>query len=210
MRRIWLTVAVTCFLVTLGLAVAVCLHMKEVACPSPAPVRQRRYSFPVAEGVRYRDYEQLGVDRFSFKRCRVEKRRRGAITFGAFNVLAVDELVVNFPAKRETRARDAGKTAENFAETFLRSQGFVTGRFSGLRINGLTVNRCSSNRVERVFTAALAESGLGKNEGLLLRDCVVSVPDGCTARVEQARLVLKPEPALVYKQDGVERRADIW
>lgn len=210
MRRIWLAVAVAGFFVTLGLAVAVCLHMKEVARTAPAPVRQKRYSVPVAEGVRYRDYEQLGVDRFTFKRCRVEKRRRGAITFGAFNVLAVDELVVNFPAKRETRAGEAGKTAEGFAEAFLRSQGFVAGRFSGLRINGLTVNRHGTNGVERVFSAAHAESGLGKGEGLLLRDCVVSVPEGCTARVDQARLVLKPEPALVYEQNGVERRTDIW
>ena len=209
MRRIWLAVAVTGFFVTLGLAVAVCLHMKEVARPSPAPVRQKRYSIPVAESVRYRDLDHLGVDRFTFKGCRIEKRRRGAITFGAFNVLVVERLTVNIPALSEKTGSPEKGGAEGFAERFLQSQGFAAGRFSGLRVDGLTVNRCSSNRVERIFTAALAESGFAKNEGLKLRECVVPAPDGSAARVVDARLVMEPELTLVYQQDGVERRVAV-
>ena len=209
MRKLWLALAVAGFVGTLGLAVAVCLHMKEVARPSPAAVRQKRYSIPVAEGVRYRDYEQLGVDRFTFKSCRIEKRRRGAITFGAFNVLVVEGLTLNIPALSGRTASPEKAGAEGFAERFLLSQGFAAGRFSGLRVDGLTVNRCFSNRVERVFTAELAESGFGKKEGLKLRGCVVPAPDGSATRVAEARLVMEPDLALVYQQDGAERRVAV-
>lgn len=209
MRRLWLALAVAGFLVTLGLAVAVCFSVKDVSRASPAPVRTKRYSVPVAEGVRYRDLEQLGVDRFTFKSCRIEKRRNGAITFGAFNVLVVEGLTVNVPAL-PGRAASPGKAgAEGFAERFLLSQGFAAGRFSGLRVDGLTVNRCFSNRVERVFTAALAESGFGKKEGLRLRECAVPAPDGSEARVAEARLVMEPDLTLVYQQNGAERRVAV-
>ena len=209
MRRLWLALAVAGFVVTLGLAVAVCFSLNDMSRASPAFVRLKRYSVPVAEGVRYRDLEHLGIDRFTFKSSRIEKRRSGAITFGAFNVLVVEGLTVNIPALSGSTAAPEKAGAEGFAEQFLQSRGFVGGRFSGLRVDGLTVNRCFSNRVERVFTAALAESGFGKKEGLKLRECVVPAPDGSEARVAEARLVMEPGLTLVYQQDGVERRVAV-
>lgn len=205
-RRLWLAVAAALFAATLGCVIGIRLIWRGGVRAPDAPFRQKAYSVPVAEGVRYRDHEHLGFDRFAFKSCRVEKRRSGAITFGAFNVLVVEELTVNVPAVPDMKVSSETGAAEGFAERFLLSQGFVAGRFSGLRVAGLTVNRCASNRVERVFTAELAESGFGKNEGLKLRECVVSAPDGRAARVREARLVMEPEPALVYQLDGAERR----
>ncbi len=208
MKRVGLLLAGIASLVLLGLAVGVCFRWAD-GVPAPAAgVRPKSYARLLAEGVRYRDTQHLGFDRFAFKSCRVEKRRKGAITFGAFNVLVVDGLVVNGPVVPEETERDGGKGAEVFAEAFLRSQGFSAGRFSGLRINGLTVNRCVSNRVECIFSAGLAESGMGQ-DGLRLHDCVVRAPDGSAARADHARLVLKPDPALVYTRDGVERRVGL-
>ena len=209
-RRLWLTVAAALFAAALGCAAGIRFVWKGGVRAPGSPVRQKAYSVPVAEGVRYRDLQHLGFDRFAFKSCRVEKRRSGAITFGAFNVLVVEGLTVNVPAAPEIKALPEKGGAEGFAEQFLLSQGFAAGRFSGLRVDGLTVNRCASNRVERVFTAALAESGFGKNEGLKLRECVVSAPDGSATPVREARLVMEPEPALVYLLGGAERRLAIW
>jgi hypothetical protein len=91
-------------------------------------------------------------------------------------------------------------------ETLLRSRGMGVGmgRVSGIRINGLMVNRCDdTNGVSFIFSAALAESGTGKEE-LRLQECAVCMPDGNKVRVNNARLILKPDPKLVYLKNGVE------
>ena len=174
------------------------------------PAKQKIFSRLIAEGMRYRDYQNIGVDRFSFKNCRIEKRRRGAITFGAFNVLVVDGLVLNLPGAASVPVESSDGSSfswmkgDGLGETLLRSQGMSVERLSGIRINGLTVNRCNNtNGVNFVFSAALAESEMGK-EGLQLQECEVCAPDGRKIRVNKARLILKPEPKLVYLKRGVE------
>ena len=207
--------AVIGFLVILCFSVAVCTRWKGWDGASSAAARQKTFFRPVAEGVRYRDCQNLGVDRFAFKSCHVEKRRNGAITFGAFNVLVVDELVLNLPVEASSVRGDAsvesslGWLKDNgLADALLRSQGLGRGRVSSLRINGLTVNRSGTNGVRFVFSAVKAESGTGK-DGLRLRECVVCAPDGGKARVNEARLVLKPEPTLVYIKGGIEQRIEL-
>jgi hypothetical protein len=174
------------------------------------PVRQKEYVRLIAEGVRYRDFKHFGLDCFSFDRCRVEKRRRGPVTFGAFNVLVVDGLVLNVPVETEPTetSRQDRLPKEGFTEAFLGSFDLGLERFSGVRIQGLTVNRSCSNRTARVFSAEQAESGFGK-DGLHLQQCVIHTPEGGEARVSEARLMLKPTLALVYLLDGVEQRINL-
>ena len=211
-KRLGALLTLICSLAMLGLAAGVMLWWKDIGAPPAERVRQKSTSRLIAENVRYRDYQSLGVDRFAFKSCRVEKRRNGAIIFGAFNVLVVDELVLNLPPPAffagGTNGCASDRVKDGFAETLLRSQRAAVGRVSSLRVNGMTVNRCVSNRVERVFSAAQAESGMKKEE-LRLRNCRVYAPGGNSARVDTARLVLKPEPALVYIKGGVEQRIEL-
>lgn len=211
MKNVWISIAVTGMLLLMGLALGVGFH--SAGHTGDGLVREKRYSKRVAEGVRYRDYEHLGNDLFSFKSCRVEKRRSGAITFGAFNVLIIDDLVVNLPVEPSAGREEGGSypvvtdrlQLDGFGEAFLRSHGLGTGRFSGVRFNGFTVNRSISNHVERVFSAAKAESGTEKTE-LRLSECMVFGQDAKGQRVKEARLVLKPKLTLVYMKDGTEQR----
>lgn len=214
MRRVALLLAAAAFAAAVGLGVRAAFLGGGRFRPPADPARPKVYSRVLAEGVRYRDLETLGVDRFAFRQCRVEKRRSGALTFGAFNVLVVDELVLNLapattpPAPAAADAVSARRVADSFAETFLHSQGLGAGRFSGVCVNGLTVNRVLSNRTERVFTAARAESAVGQ-AGLRLRQCMVYAPDGTPQRVDKARLLLQPTRKLVYTQSGIERSVDL-
>jgi hypothetical protein len=212
LRRTGILLAVISFFATIGLSFGLLFREKGKTLAPTEPVRQKSFSRVVAEGVRYRDYQSLGVDRFSFKSCRVEKRRKGAITFGAFNMLVVDCLVLNLPAEpsafgsgEETGDKSLdGRKDEGLAGMLLSAQGLGVGRVSGVQINGLTVNRCSTNGVSFFFSAIKAESGAGKG-GLRLRECVVHTPEGNEVLVKEARLFFEPEPKLVYLKNGIER-----
>jgi hypothetical protein len=212
LKRVGLAFAVLGLVATLAVAIGVVFLWEDDALSPERPARRKVFSRAVAEGVRYRDCQTLGVDRLAFKSCRVEKRRSGAITFGAFNVLVVEDLVLNLPEAPPGGGAAAvppdGWLASGLTETLLRSQGLGAGRFSGMRVDGLTVNRCTSNGLERVFAASRADSGLG-GASLRLRACVVRAPDGSEAKVGEARLVLKPALALVYTASGAERRIDL-
>jgi hypothetical protein len=126
----------------------------------------------------------------------------------------VDGLVLNLPAEASIPVNSEPVGGSSFSwmkgdgldETLLRSRGMGVGmgRVSGIRINGLMVNRCDdTNGVSFIFSAALAESGTGKEE-LRLQECAVCMPDGNKVRVNNARLILKPDPKLVYLKNGVE------
>ena len=208
MRRAALTLAVIVFAAMLAITVAFVVWWPTPVRSMAQPVRQKQFDCLIAEGVRYRDFEHLGFDSVSFASCGIEKRRRGAVTFGAFNVLVVEGLVLNLPKVRKEEETVSGPGVEGLAETFFRAQGGGRARFSGLRVHGLTVNHYVSNRVERIVFAEQAENGLGEH-GLQLRKCVVSLPDGSETRVSDARLIAKPRPTFVYTRDGVERRVDL-
>lgn len=170
----------------------------------------KRYATEVAEGVRLRDFRHFGIDLLSFKSCRIEKLRRGPVTFGAFNVLVLEEVVVHLvpSAGRDAPSAPAGSkpaqddSLETFAHLFKGVQGLASKKFSSVRIKGLAVNRWAGGATERLFTAAAAEGGVGTGRHIRLDGCVVFEPDGAAKTVGAARLVLKPEVALVYTRDG--------
>lgn len=215
LQSIGVMLAVIGFFAMLVFSVSILFWWKDDNVAPPEPVKPKIFSQLIAEGLRYRDSQNISVDRFAFKSCRIEKRRKGGITFGAFNVLVVDGLVLNLPAEASVPVNSEPVGGSSFSwmkddgleETLLRSRGMGigVGRVSGMRINGLTVNRCDeTNGVRFIFSAALAESGMGKEE-LRLQECEVRTPDGSKVRANKARLILKPEPKLVYVKDGVEQ-----
>ena len=215
-RRAATALAVTCFLAVLGVAVWISFRWENSVRPPPEQTKQKVFSRLVAEGFRYRDFENPGVDRFAFERCHVEKRRQGALTFGAFNVLVVDGLVLNLPARPVVAAGNvSAATAQTnswlgagLTETLLQSRGLGIGHVSGVRINGLTVNRCHTNRTERVLVAEKAESGM-KAAALKLEGCDLYAPDGSVRRVRQAHLTVNPELVLIYRDGAAERRVEL-
>ena len=170
----------------------------------------------VAEGMRLWN-PKTGVDSFRFDSCRVEKMRLGGFRLGGFNVLCIDGLVLNLPlpldeedsgAKSEgSRVKSGGRGAIDaiaglLPREFLKRAGAPVRSFSGIRINGLAVNRAGNRREEPVFAADEA-----KNRGrtLVLKNCRV-FEQGRTNLVGVARLVVNPAPALVW--EGGELRLD--
>lgn len=210
MKNTLIALSILVCAVTVGTGIWFCFKLSRVAPAAASPVKKKEYSKLIAEGVRYRDFANVGVDRFAFKNCHVEKRRKGALTLGAFNILVVDELVLNMPSAVQTSKASQGSLLNNikesgFAETFLHSQGYAPGRFSGLRINGLSVNCICSNSIRRIFSAERAESDM-QTKGLKLRACTVFSADGNERHVTSAQWVLAPGPTLIYHDGGTEHR----
>jgi len=189
------------------------LSLMNTRGSSPAKV----FSTGIMEEVRLRDFQHFGVDLLAFQSCRIEKLRRGAVTFGAFNVLVLDNVTVNLPSETsgihsaktsgDADGTDAGKTdTDDFIKLFKSVQGLTGKKFSGVRINGLAVNRWADGKTERLFSADSAEGGIGIGEHIRLEGCVVYSPDGTGEAIGPARIELKPKPALVYKKGNVEQR----
>ena len=144
-----------------------------------APRGQKAYSSTLVEGLSVRRHGLYGVDLVSCRSCRLQKRKMGVFTIGAMNVLVVDELSVVLPRGGEpdgSAAAEDSADARSFArrmglsDSFLAVRG-VAPKFSGLRINGLSVSRLTDeDKPEVAFTAKSAEAVRG---GLKLSGCVV-------------------------------------
>lgn len=208
MNRFWKPVAAATFLLALAAFVTAGIRLASDEFEPRVPPRVKEYTWPVAEGVRYRDYEHVGVDQFTFKSCHVEKRRVGSLTLGAFNVLVIHDLTVNFFPEGGGLQKEEGPAERELFDRALLAKDKERQGFSGVRIQGLTVNRLASNTLERVFSAKMGETTFGK-DGLSLHGTVVRAPDGREEQVGSARLLLKPSPALVYLKDGVRHQVSL-
>ena len=212
------------FAVVLGIA-GLCVYsvnhqVKEEMKPPP----QQPLDRTVAEGLRLWN-PKTGVDSVRFDSCRVEKMRMGFFALGAFNVLCIKGLVLNLPldaedseGKREEgrgkgeegRAKSEegrAKREEPFAgllpESLMKRMGLYAKRFSGIRVDGLSVNRVANRSVVPVFAA---ERMKNRGKTLELNNCRVFGDDGSTNLVGRAELRLKPVPVLAW--NGGERRLD--
>ena len=217
MRNVLVIAALAAFVGLVVLSVRV--SRQGAAPPTGARGRAKQFATEVAEGVRFRDFQNYGIDLLVFKSCRVEKLRRGAVTFGAFNVLVLEHVVVNLPQvapgaaggigalETEGEAETVETNTDDFITLFKNLQGLTHIKFSGMRIHGLSVNRCwADGQTARLFSVELAEGGVGIGDHIRLSGCVLYTPDGVGEVVNPARIELKPRPALVYAKDGVEQR----
>lgn len=154
----------------------------------------KRFAFNVSEGFRLRN-PKLPVDSIAFKTCRIEKMRRGVLTLGGFNVLIVEDLVLNLPLGKSDLNESPGtnevrrlSSQVGLTDAVRESVGLGGRKFSGLRIFGLAVNRINGYGVQPVFTAASAEN---RGKSLALKGCVV-FEGAISNNVGDATLHLRP------------------
>lgn len=182
-------------LTLLALLVWIVIHVAFSLSPDVENLEgNKRYAFDVAEGFRLRN-PKLPVDSIAFRACRIEKMRRGVLTLGGFDVLIIDDLVLNLPLGRadldespDTNEVRRLSSQVGLTDAVRKSVGLGGRKFSGLRINGLAVNRIAGRGVQPVFTAAFAEN---RGKSLALKGCVVF--DGANSnKVGNATLCLGP------------------
>ena len=201
------------FAVVLGIAglcvLSVNHQVKEEMKPLPPPLDRN-----VAEGLRLWN-PKTGVDSVRFDSCSIEKMRMGFFALGGFNVLCIRGLVLNLPLdaeeeevkseERRVKSEGAGKEALAglLPESLMKRMGLYAKRFSGIRVDGLSVNRVANRSVVPVFAA---ERMKNRGKTLELNNCRVFGDDGSTNLVGRAELRLKPVPVLAW--NGGERRLD--
>ena len=167
----------------------------------------------VAEGFRLWN-PKAGVDSVRFDSCRVEKMRMGFFALGGFNVLCIKGLVLNLPLEEGMSEEERAKGEEGrekrvapFAgllpKSMMERTGLIAKKFSGIKVDGLSVNRVANRSLVPVFAA---ERMKNRGKSLELTNCRVFGDDGSTNLVGRAELRLKPVPALVW--NGGERRLD--
>ncbi|MBQ0032325.1 MAG: hypothetical protein KBT68_05950 [bacterium] len=203
------------FAVVLGIAgLCVCSvnHQVKEEMKLPPP----RLDRTMAEGLRLWN-PKTGVDSVRFDSCSIEKMRMGFFALGGFNVLCIRGLVLNLPLdaedsegmRDEGRGKSEGQGAGKEAlagllpKSLMERMGLYAKRFSGIRVDGLSVNRVANRSVVPVFAA---ERMKNRGKTLELNNCRVFGDDGSTNLVDRAELRLKPVPVLAW--NGGERRLD--
>lgn len=144
---------------------------------------EKRFSRVLVEGLQISKHGYYGIDFVKCGSCRLEKRRKGFLTFGGLNVLVIDDLQVVLPPKTkddevaQADARQGGSEPQTIARSLGVSEGFLSSqgipcKFSGLYIKALSVNRLSDDGqcVEKVFSA---ESADAVRKGLSLSGCTI-------------------------------------
>ena len=122
--------------------IAICVKVDESHSEPVATKKKKQYAHELAENVRYFDYEFIDRELFTFKNCRVKKLRKGAFTFGAFNVIEFDDLIINIPAESTARkdyVRSDGENQESntFSRVFSSFKTMGKRKFSGIEVNNL-------------------------------------------------------------------------
>ena len=210
------------FAVVLGIAGLCVLSVSHQVKKNDVKLPPQPLDRTVAEGLRLWN-PKTGVDSVRFDSCRVEKMRMGFFALGGFNVLCIKGLVLNLPLEEEgMRDEERGMRDErsSFAkatpdkpgkealagllpESLMKRMGLYAKRFSGIRVDGLSVNRVANRSVVPVFAA---ERMKNRGKTLELTSCRVFGDDGSTNLVARAELRLKPVPVLAW--NGGERRLD--
>ena len=107
--------------------------------------------------------------------------------------------------KGKMKSEGAGKEALAglLPKSLMERTGLISKRFSGIKVEGLSVNRVANRSVVPVFAA---ERMKNRGKTLELSNCRVFADDGSTNLVARAELRLKPVPVLAW--NGGERRLD--
>ena len=146
-------------------------------------VRKKQFNRTLVEELTVSKHGYYGIDFVKCGSCRIEKRRKGLLTFGGLNVLVIDGLQVVLPPNMKDACLSQGDSGQRSSEahSIVGSLGVSDGflarhglprKFSGLSIKALSVNRLSEDgrSVEKVFEADKAEAA---RKGLLLSGCTI-------------------------------------
>lgn len=160
----------------------------------PSPRREKAYRTTLAENLRVMRSGMSGVDFVKCGTCRLEKRKRGPITFGALNMLVLEDLSVVLPPDGAADDGGDGDGALGVVRHLGVNDGFLSSRgipykFSGVRVVRLAVSRLVREKdVRPVFRAEKAEAVRG---GLELSKCEVVTASGELGAVGKALLTKK-------------------
>ena len=172
------------------------------------PPKAKVFHRTLIEGLRVTRHGVMGIDLIRCGACRMEKRKKGVLTFGGMNTLVLEGLDIVLPPEEgggpgggqvdnQSGGGGNGQDARavvrrlGISDDFLAKRG-VPFKFSSVRIAGLSVGRMvGTNRVERIFSA---RSGESRRDGLSLSGCRL-YPSGDEAEnggreLGAARLVL--------------------
>lgn len=194
-HRSWLIAVGALALVgLLGAATWLAVSWPDAAGVTEPPKKAKVFHRTLIEDLRVTRHGVMGVDLIRCGVCRLEKRKKGVLTFGGMNTLVLEGLEVVLPPEEGGRDGGANPPGEpqrlaadgspyrcgdgqdaravvrrlGISDDFLAKRG-VPFRFSAVRIAGLSVGRLAgSNRVERIFSA---RSGVSRRDGLALSEC---------------------------------------
>ena len=205
--KYWYYAVALVFMTVIIASVLICIKVDALQYGSVSVRHKKKYSFEVAEKVRYFDYEFLERELFTFTSCRIKKLRRGAFTFGAFNVLEMEDLVINIPVSKADKfgplAADNDSVESNtFVRVFSSFRTMGKRRFSGIEINHLTINKYLTTNQYVQIEAVRAESRFKKK--IKLEQCTISINAQEKVRVSDAFIELKPDPKVIYREQGIK------
>ncbi len=181
-------------------SVAIC-HKVEFAHSEVLETRPaKQYSHELAENVRYYDLEFIDRELFTFKNCRIRKLSSGAITFGAFNVIEFDGLIINIPAEGGSGSNlavnggGAHRETNTFSRVFTSFKTMGKRRFSGIKINQLVINKYLSEDQFVRIDAQRAESSFKRT--IVLKHCYISTNNQSKMAVSDAYIEFGPDPVI--------------
>lgn len=189
------------FLALLGIGCAIPFFFSSNGEQGGLPSAPKRFKRQLGDGFQLSRHGLYGVNLIECGKCSIEKKKNGIFTFGAFNVLVLEDLKIVLPPQTN-RAESAGGVSISecvSAKAVLEGMGvdcsFLRGRggdmrFSELKVNGLTLSRLVDGRIVPAFTA---RSGESVRSGLRLSGCTVF--DGAMTNLV-TRAVLKVRPRL--------------
>ncbi|WP_136079910.1 hypothetical protein [Pontiella desulfatans] len=170
------------------------------------------YTHEVAEGMSIQSGALPGVRLVEFDSCRIEKQRKGGFSFGAFNILVIDQLKIAIPRKQAGAGGEGGLPAgsgfnRDDLEIEFRKILSAYPRFSALEIRGLSVDLAGRDGgLVRVLEAGLATAG--RNKTLELSTCEFLTDTGSRIRCGKASMALEP-PFAVSTEQGAFRVAGL-
>jgi len=209
--KIWGYAAALLFIAAVAGSIAIGIKV-DIPHPEPDEAKKKQYSHELAENVRYIDFEFLDRELFTFKNCRIKKLRYGALTFGAFNVIELDDLTINIPrpkndssAVNEMSLNNAG--TNTFTRVFSSFKTMGKRRFSGIEINHLVVNKYFADSQLIQIEASKAESSFKRR--IDLKQCTVATNSINKISVEDAYIEWQPSPAMKYIFKGKKHKMEL-
>ena len=107
---------------------------------SPRNRVQKTYRRTLAEDLRVTREGVYGVDFVKCASCRLEKRKKGPLTFGGLNVLVMEDLSIVMPREEEHHKEtpEVDKTPRGIARRLGISDEFLSSRGMPVRFSGLS------------------------------------------------------------------------
>lgn len=187
--------------------------LEQQVVTAPSCSTEKILTHKIAEGLSLQSGRLPGVELVRFESCRIEKQRMGGFSFGAFNMLVIDDLKIALPPddpkevltdRPENQSEVAAVPTDGLPGKEFRNLLSAYPRFSALEINGLSVDEvvADGNQRKNILTASKVVAG--RNSTLTLSDCGFLTDRGEKIKSGKATLSLK-HPFLITTEQGTFR-----